>query len=387
MASITDKIYPNEFVGPLEQGGVRWQQPTTGGWKNSNNTQSPVSNTVPTSGSNNNSGGGSNLDDLYRSQEEKARQQRDEQKKRANEIGNAWNPIFSELDRQLGSIPQRQQQYEDRINESTQAQLEDVEASRARSTEVLETEKARGLRNLEEDVRNTLDAAGRKIGVLGAGSSSAVGQASEAIARVGQKARGNLMETVTTQLADINNLASEQRSKINQWKGDKLFEITSYFGNKLDELNMQKANAQKERKYAVEELIYNAEQDFVNALRNLDSQVLSYAQTVDMWQRERSAALEDYAKRQGANAAATPAKVAEAISIFNALIEQGMTPEAAQEWMTAQGIYTLPDGIGANPVNDPDSVYDVVSQGQAPATGSTYDINQFADLFEQTQEF
>jgi hypothetical protein len=161
-------------------------------------------------------------------------EQRKKAEKQAREIGTAWNPVFESLDQQLGSIPVRQAEYQGRIAESTDAQLSDVEASRARSTESLETEKARGLRNLEDDIRNQMEVAGTKIGVAGAGSSSAVGQASEALARVGQKARGSLLEGVNEQLTSINNLASQERSRIGQWKQDKLGEIVSFFQNKMD---------------------------------------------------------------------------------------------------------------------------------------------------------
>ena len=45
-----------------------------------------------------------------------------------------------------------------------------------------------------------MEVAGNKDRNCGAGSSSAVGQASEALARVGQKARGSLLEGVNERL-------------------------------------------------------------------------------------------------------------------------------------------------------------------------------------------
>lgn len=314
--------------------------------------------------------GVSSLEDYYNSQKKTLADQKAKQNKQAIEIGNAWNPIFSELDRMLGSIPTQQTNYENKIGESTNAQLSDVESSRVRSEEALQTEKKRGLRSLEEDIRNQLDAAGTMLGVAGAGSSSAVGQASEAVARVGQKARGNLQETVATKLTEINNLASTERSKINQWKSDKLFEITSYFGDKINELNMQKANAQKERKQAVEELIFNVEQEFMSSLKDLDSKVFDYAQTVDMWEKNRAAELEDYNRTQRNNAAVSPEKIAQSLSIFNSLIEQGASEQQAREWMQAQGVYNLPDDLESPAQESPDSVF--TDQGttvtEAPGT-------------------
>ena len=68
---------------------------------------------------------------------------REKSEKQAREIRTAWDPVFESLDQQLGSIPVRHTEYQGRIAESTDAQLSDVEASRARSTESLEKESTR----------------------------------------------------------------------------------------------------------------------------------------------------------------------------------------------------------------------------------------------------
>lgn len=297
--------------------------------------------------------GVNSLEEYYKKMGDRLLEDRKRKQKQAEEIGKSWDPVLSELDRRLGELPTRRAEYEGRIGESTEAQLADVEASRSQSTEALQTEKARNLRDLEGDIRNQIEAAGRKIGVAGAGSSSAVGQASEAVARVGQKTRGDLMETVTQKLTEINNLATQERSKVNQWKQDKLFEITSYFGDKLDELKSQYANAQKERKRAVAELIYNAENEFVKSITSLDSEIMGYNQQIDMWERERAAELEDYNRTQG-NAGST--NLSNAIEIFNLLLENGMSAEQAREELDARGIY-VPTGISGEKEDDIDSIY------------------------------
>lgn len=325
------------------------------------------------------------LTDLYSKQKQEMERQKAEREKQANRIGESWNPVFSELDRQLGSIPTRQAEYQARIGESAEAQLGDVEASRVQSTQSLEGEKARGLRNLEEDIRNQMEAAGTKIGIAGAGSSSAVGQASEALARVGQKARGSLLEGVNEQLTSINNLATEQRSKIGQWKQDKLGEIVSYFQNKMDELSFLKANAQKERKQAVEELISNAQNEFVSALSSLDNQVMSYAQSVDMWEKQRASELEDYNMRTG-NAAAQGSKITDsALAMFDELTMRTGSEDEARSILAAQGIM-IPDGVRANTAEDDVSSWYGMTQRLpespvAPMQNPFVDTSMYDSLF------
>lgn len=310
------------------------------------NTKS-VSNTQTIKSTPSTSSSKSSLSSLYEKQRSEMEEQRKRSEKQAREIGTAWNPVFESLDQQLGSIPVRQAEYQGRIAESTDAQLSDVEASRARSTESLEKEKARGLRNLEDDIRNQMEVAGTKIGIAGAGSSSAVGQASEALARVGQKARGSLLEGANEQLTSINNLAAQERSKIGQWKQDKLGEIVSFFQNKMDELSFQKANAQKERKVAVEELIRDAQDQFVSALGGLDSEIRTYAQQVDTWEKQRQAELEDYARRTGQSAAQGSKITDSALAMFDELAMRTGSEDEARSILAAQGIM-IPDGIRAS---------------------------------------
>lgn len=320
--------------------------------------------------------GVSSLEDFYKNQYKSYLENKKRQEKQAREIGSAWDPVLAELDRRLGELPTRQAEYEGRIGQSTEAQLADVEASRTQSTEALQTEKARNLRDLEADIRNQIEAAGRKIGVAGAGSSSAVGQATEAVARVGQKARGSLMEVVTQKLSDVNNLATQERSKINQWKQDKLFEIVSYFGDKMDELKSQHAGAQKERKRAVAELIFNAEKEFMNAVTALDSEIMGYKQSVDMWERQRAAELEDYARTQGSTGSSD---LSSALDVFNLLLQNGMTAEQARTELEARGIY-VPLGVTGAKEDDIDQVFGAYST-YTPAQPQTQ-TDQYGFLYE-----
>lgn len=348
------------------------------------NTKS-VSNTQTIKSTPSTSSSKSSLSSLYEKQRSEMEEQRKKAEKQAREIGTAWNPVFESLDQQLGSIPVRQAEYQGRIAESTDAQLSDVEASRARSTESLETEKARGLRNLEDDIRNQMEVAGTKIGVAGAGSSSAVGQASEALARVGQKARGSLLEGVNEQLTSINNLASQERSRIGQWKQDKLGEIVSFFQNKMDELSFQKANAQKERKVAVEELIRDAQNQFVSALSGLDSEIRTYAQQVDTWEKQRQAELEDYARRTGQSAAQGSKITDSALAMFDELAVRTGSEDEARSILAAQGIM-IPDGIRANTAEDDVSSWYGMTQRLpespvAPVQNPFVDTSMYDSLF------
>lgn len=214
---------------------------------------------------------------------------KDREGKLGKEIESSFDPIFDELDRQLGALPGRQREFEENIGRSAEAQLGDIETQRVFSTDKLESERSKGLRSLEDDIRNLMSAAGRKIGAAGAGSSSAAIQASEAVARAGQRSRGSLIESVVGKIAEVNNIATQQRSQINQWKSDRLFDIGQYFASQFDAIRGQMANAKGERSRALTQMKQGLEQQFTDYLISLDNQVRQYAQQVDMWERSRAA--------------------------------------------------------------------------------------------------
>ena len=233
-------------------------------------------------------------------QRKKEQAQAAERQQKAGQIGRAWDPILAELDAQIGRMPGQQAEYQNQLGGLADLQLQDVEQSANTASTSLEAEKKKGLRSLEEDMRNQMDAAGRYIGGLGGGNSSAGMQASEAVTRAGQKARGGLLETVTAKLGEIQTTAQKARSDVQNWKAGKLFEITQFFAEKMNELSMQKANSKGEKAKAIEQLKFDIEKELAGTLRDLDNQVIGYATTLDQWERERSAQLEDYERERSA---------------------------------------------------------------------------------------
>lgn len=262
-----------------------------------------------------------NTPDLIAAIEAEDKERLEKQKKQAEEIGKAWDPIINELDRLVGLVPQRETKYKQQLGGLEQAQLEGVGEQEKAAVSSVESTRKRGLRDLEEDIRNQMEAAGRFLGGYGAGSSSANIQATEAITRAGQRSRGELMETVSQKIGEIKQTAMQERNKIQQWKSQKLMDITQFFAEKMDQLNMAKAEAKGERAQAIEQLKFDLERDFSNRLQQLDNTIIDYATTLDQWERERTAQLEDYAMEQ-------QAKVEEAAAgDWNLFID-----EAGQGW-------------------------------------------------------
>lgn len=239
--------------------------------------------------------------------EERARKEEAERRIRA-EIDSAYQPIFDELDRQVGLVPGQKLELEGQVGNLSKGQVADVEEGRASRIKDLEgnktTEVERGkgaLRNLEQNMRDALEARSFYFGSLGAGDSSAPLKASEAITRAGLRARGGILETRNQALSEIDgkiegvkDTADTQLRKIDEWKSNKLFEVGQWAVDRINELNTEKATASGRKGEAIANLITQTETEFVNRLRQLDDAVFNYRSTVQQWQDQRAAELEDY---------------------------------------------------------------------------------------------
>lgn len=232
-------------------------------------------------------------------------------------ISSEFDPIFTELDRRIGMLPDERKQMEDQIGGLAKSQADTTTTQQTRDLASLDTSKsgevtqAQGsLRDLESDVRNQLLAKSFYFGALGAGDSSAPGMASEAVTKGALKARSNVLATRDQALAvidqkkgDVNSLATDQLQKIDQWKSDKLFSTAQFYSQKLDDLNGQKATAQGEKAKAISNMIQGLSQQFLTRLTQLDDQVTSFKQGVAQWQMQRQGDLEDFQKKLDISAA------------------------------------------------------------------------------------
>lgn len=248
-----------------------------------------------------------------------AGQNSDQQAKLKEAIGGAYDPIFSELDRQIGLTPQYKQQLSDQISTLAGQQTTDVTSQQTQDINSINTGKATevtnakgSLRNLEEDVRNIIQATALYLGSRGAGDSSAGGAASEAITSAAQKARSGVLQTrdqalgvLDSKIADVNAAATDQIRKIGDWKTNKLADITQWAIDRVDQLNQQKSTASGAKANAIANMITQTEQQFYSALKGLDDAVFNYNQSVATWQQQRQADLEDFKTKLGIQASYT----------------------------------------------------------------------------------
>lgn len=229
--------------------------------------------------------------------EEQRRREEELLRQRREQIRGTYGPIITELDRQIGLAPQRRQEQIGGIEQLAGLQEEQAGQIAEQNIGELRSGQKEALRDLSADIRNQMQAAGRLIGNIGAGSSSATQLATEAITRSGQQRRGDVISDVGERIQNVRRLASQQLNKIGQWKAGRMADLADSYTSRINELNMMKAQASSQEQRDIQDAQLRLEQDFINRVRQLDSSALEYSQTVDLWQRQRQAGLEDYASK------------------------------------------------------------------------------------------
>ncbi len=237
-------------------------------------------------------GGGS---DAYRQQQESL-------------INSQFSEYFSNLDRQIGLLPEEQKNLESRIGNLYTSQqgdittqqnqlLADIEKGKTQSGE----RKAESLRELEDTLRNSLFAANQYLGTRGAGDSSAANMYSYALSKQGSKNQAGIVKQFNQNIADldqkivnIKEAVGQQMNELTTWKNNQLLQVSDYINNKKNALQNMISQGRIDRDTALRELNTNVYNQAQQRLAYIDQNATSFAQALQTWATQRAAALNDY---------------------------------------------------------------------------------------------
>ena len=303
----TNPIGPMPAPAPTSPAPSQPTQPTQNWWDKTSTPSAPVQTSQPTIST------PTYNPDTTRAQlqaGEEAMQSEFESRVRG-EISSAYEPIFAALDERLAALPSDRSVLEKSVSDLVESQTKQVGLEkesglrRIGATEedvLLQAKDTR--REIEQDIRNSMKAWEVYLGAQGAGDSSAFQTGSEAISREANKQVGKVLTARDKELAnlgqrrlDVADLAATESLKIDQWKTSKLTDILTEFNNRRDNLLTQKSTATAEKANAIANLVLNSEQQFMTRMRQLDDQVTSYKQNVQLWAEQRCAVMEDYATK------------------------------------------------------------------------------------------
>jgi len=179
-----------------------------------------------------------------------------------SQIEGGYNEYFAQLDAMMntdlpaqktaqeGIVASQKQQAENTLGSQQTQGLSDLAAERSKT----EANQTKGLQSLAEDIRNQFKAGQIYLGARGAGDSSAANQYAYAIAKMGTKARGTLMDTISGIQNEINqrefklkNTYNTELNNLTEQANQKTLSIAQWFSEQQSALRQAKAQGSIEK--------------------------------------------------------------------------------------------------------------------------------------------
>ena len=159
------------------------------------------------------------------------------------------------LDQQMGQLNAREGNYYGDINAQYANRLQGLNVNKAQGEQNLgrqrETEtrqKDMSIRDLANNIRNSYQSGIQKLGVQGAGDSSATGMYKYALGQLEGQNRGQLVDNYQFNMGNIDIATQQLQQNFNQkvseledWKRSQVFAIADKFQVARDQLNAQRA--------------------------------------------------------------------------------------------------------------------------------------------------
>lgn len=191
------------------------------------------------------------------------------QKRQAVDAINAgYGQVTGVYDRMLANLPNQQKLSEQRVNTMYDSQVKSAKSGYERGSNnlnvaqgQLDTTTKKGLRDLASNIRNTFSSWDTMLGAQGAGDSSATGpngQLSYALHKVESQNRSDILQGYNeqqTQLglkrSELDSEFNDQIQQLNAWKSEQVLSIAQQIAQQRDQLDAQRANANKDKLIAI----------------------------------------------------------------------------------------------------------------------------------------
>lgn len=224
-----------------------------------------------------------------------------------NAFSNAYNPLFAQLDSMAGLIPQQQQQREQGIQNMYGSQVGEIQGARDSAMAGLDVSKqqvaqrqAKSVRDLQENMRNLLQAGNIQLGVGGAGDSSAKDMLSFALSKAAGRSGADISNQAQAMYTDIDMQGNQIKAtyddnlaKLATWRDTNLSEVTKWAQEMLMNIESQKATAKGQQAAALAANETNIINNALSRLQQIDDQVSSWNKGIQEWALNRMAQIDD----------------------------------------------------------------------------------------------
>ena len=221
-----------------------------------------------------------------------------------NEIESGYNDYISNLESMYGGLDSQAQAQRDIAQRSYDQSIKDLGLNKESSLQDLgvsqgkvEANQVKNLRDIADNIRNQYMAGNVMLGARGAGDSSAANQYSYALNRVGSRERGNVMNQTASLLADLDL----QRAKLNNIVTQETSRLDTELGNSLSQITSWLAEQQNSIKNMIAQGKLNKSQDIASLTRDRLNQAVAAYQEKQRDIASKKAALESWAMTNADN--------------------------------------------------------------------------------------
>lgn len=260
------------------------------------------------SSSSSSGGGNSNISSNGMSEADYQRELDRQRDKTRDAIKDRAGSYLKDLDRLAGFLPQYEQEDTQFVNQNFDLSLNNLTQAKEGSLNKLDTSrgqvrerKAQSIQDLQQDLRNQMNATNMRLGAMGAGNSSAAEvMAPYAYAKLGTQARTQLQNQSNSQLADLDMKEQDvivtydtEKTKVEQEKIDALNNIKSYYRDRFLQIENAKSQVRDSEKASLENLQMSLLDDARNRLAQVQAYTLQRNAELESWVRNRTAQLQD----------------------------------------------------------------------------------------------
>ena len=229
-------------------------------------------------------------------------------------VNRNYDQVYSALDEYAGLIPTQQTAREQSVNNLYNSQQNEINTAMGGSLGALDgarnnvaTNQAKSVRDLQENMRNMLQAGNIQLGIGGAGDSSAANMYAYALSKQAGRNSADISNQASSQYGQIDAQAQQIRAtaddnlaKLNTWKADNLNSVLTWAQDQVSQIRQQRISATGQKAAALAAAEAGIIQNALTSLQNMDSQIATWKQGIQSWAANRMATLDD-AKLKMAN--------------------------------------------------------------------------------------
>jgi len=228
-------------------------------------------------------------------------------------IEEQYGRVFGELDKLAGLFPEWRKEKETQLEQLYGAQRGELAtAKEATLSKFPEYEQqvarmqGKSIRELEQNLRNMLQAGNVYLGTRGAAGSSAAPMYAYALSKQSARSRADILNQanqmyneLNQKRIDVENTFNQQLGQLNTWKASELGKITDWYQQNQAQLQQAKVNATQEQAQAIAQAEQGLLDQALARLQGIEDQATQWDTAMKEWAINRMAQLDDMRAKYG----------------------------------------------------------------------------------------